>query len=150
MSRKLTDLPIGSYVARAIQFFGEHASKHGIPLSALANFAAPVALLAALAIGGVAIAENYHSNPWLLSWIPPTCCVTNDCCWEVSEREVRPVSADSWEVLATGQVLARSAWSPDGKFYRCACDLADGKWIRHQGANTRCLFVPLRSAALKH
>lgn len=145
MSRKLTDF--GSRALRAIKF---SAGEPGALLSAVANFGAPLVLLTALAIGGAAIAENYHSNPWLLSWIPPTCCVTNDCCWEVSEREVRPVSADSWEVLATGQVLARSAWSPDGRFYRCACDLADGKWIRHQGANTRCLFVPLRSAALKH
>jgi hypothetical protein len=105
-----------------------------------------IAVVLTLFIGGTAIAESYHSNPWLLTWIPPTCCVTNDCCWEVSERELRPVQGDRWEVLATGQVLPRSAWSPDGRFYRCACDLAEGKWIKHQGANTRCLFVPLRSA----
>jgi len=103
--------------------------------------------LVALLVAGAAIAEGFHSNPWLLSWIPPTCCVTNDCCWEITESEVRPVSGDSWEVLSTGQVLPRSAWSPDGRFYRCACDLAAGKWIKHQGANTRCLFVPMRSVA---
>lgn len=150
MSRKLTDVTSVSRTLRAIKSAGSRASDHGGLLSILANFGAACVLLAALALGGGAIAENYHSNPWLLSWIPPTCCVTNDCCWEVSEREVRPVSADSWEILATGQVLPRSAWSPDGRFYRCACDLADGKWIKHQGANTRCLFVPLRSAGLKH
>jgi len=97
-------------------------------------------------IAGGAIAEGYHSNPWLLTWIPVPCCVTNDCCWQISESEVRPVSGDQWEILATGQVQQRTGWSPDGKFYRCACDFAEGHWIKHQGAHTRCLFVPLRSA----
>ena len=139
MSRKLTDFTV---VARVL-----HAIKSAAHSAGFANLGTALAVLVALVIAGAAIAEGYHSNPWLLSWIPPTCCVTNDCCWEVSEREVRPVASDSWEILATGQVLARSAWSPDGRFYRCACDLNEGKWIRHQGANTRCLFVPLRSAA---
>lgn len=113
----------------------------------IAMLGAAFAALIALLVAGAAIAEGFHSNPWLLSWISPTCCVTNDCCWEITESEVRPVSGDSWEVLSTGQVLPRSAWSPDGRFYRCACDLAEGKWIKHQGANTRCLFVPMRSVA---
>jgi hypothetical protein len=95
---------------------------------------------------GVALAQNFHSNPWLLSWIPHTCCVTNDCCWEISESEVRPLPDDRWEVVSTGQMQKRTAWSPDGRFYRCACDYANGHWVRHQGAVTRCLFVPLRSA----
>jgi hypothetical protein len=106
-------------------------------------------LLAATAIAGVAVARDYHSNPWLLSWIPATCCVTNDCCWEISEREVRPLPDDEWQVVSTGQVRKRTDWSPDGKFYRCACDYdqASKHWIKHQGANTRCLFVPMRAAA---
>jgi hypothetical protein len=102
---------------------------------------------AAVILGGVAVAGEYHSNPWLLSWIPATCCVTNDCCWEVSERELTALPDDQWEVKSTGQVRKRTAWSPDGKFYRCACDYdnVDKHWIKHQGANTRCLFVPMRS-----
>lgn len=93
-------------------------------------------------------ADEYHSNPWLLSWIPASCCVTNDCCWEVSERELRPMPNDQWQVVSTGQIRQRTDWSPDGRFYRCACDYdsSAGKWIRHQGANTRCIFVPMRSA----
>jgi hypothetical protein len=104
----------------------------------------------ALAVAaGVALAGEYHSNPWLLSWIPATCCVTNDCCWEVSERELRSLPDDEWEVRSTGQVRKRTGWSPDGKFYRCACDYdnVDKHWVKHQGANTRCIFVPMRSAA---
>ncbi len=106
-----------------------------------------LACLIGLAVAGVAVAENYHSNPWLLSWIPAACCVTNDCCWEVQESELRPLPGDRWEVISTGQVRRRTDWSPDGKFYRCACDYTGTTWIKHQGANTRCLFVPLRSAS---
>jgi hypothetical protein len=99
---------------------------------------------AALLRFATAAAENGHSNPWLLSWIPAYCCVTNDCCWEISGHDLAPLADDKWQVRATGQVRERTNWSPDGRWYRCACDYsnADGKWIRHDGANTRCLFVP--------
>lgn len=105
---------------------------------------------AVLAIASVALAGEYHSNPWLLSWIPATCCVTNDCCWQVTESELKSLPDDNWEVISTGQVRKRTDYSPDGKFYRCACDFdaASRHWIRHQGANTRCIFVPMRTAGL--
>ncbi len=103
-----------------------------------------------LAIASVALAGEYHSNPWLLSWIPATCCVTNDCCWQVTESELKSLPDDNWEVMSTGQVRKRTDWSPDGKFYRCACDFDSESrhWIKHQGANTRCIFVPMRTAGL--
>lgn len=105
-------------------------------------------LLFLLGLYGFARAEQkpYHSAPHLLDWIPATCCVTNDCCWEISEREVRALPDDEWEIRSTGQVRKRTAYSPDGKFYRCACDYdnAGKHWVRHQGANTRCIFVPPR------
>lgn len=105
---------------------------------------------AVLAIASVALAGEYHSNPWLLSWIPATCCVTNDCCWQVTESELKSLPDDNWEVISTGQVRKRTDYSPDGKFYRCACDFdaASRHWIKHQGANTRCIFVPMRTAGL--
>jgi hypothetical protein len=120
-------------------------------LRPLLNLGLVLAAFIAMATMGTAFAQTYeghHSNPWLLSWIPASCCVTNDCCWEVSERELHPMANDSWQVMATSQVVKRTGWTPDGKFYRCACDLAEGKWVKHQGANTRCVFVPLRSAGL--
>jgi hypothetical protein len=106
--------------------------------------------IAGLVIVSAALAGEYHSNPWLLSWIPATCCVTNDCCWQVAEQELRPLPDDNWEVLSTGQVRKRTDYSPDGKFYRCACDYdhESRHWVRHQGANTRCVFVPMRTAGL--
>lgn len=111
----------------------------------------PIAFVIAvwLAIGFARGEEQHHSNPWLLSWIPATCCVTNDCCWEVSERELRSLPDDEWEVKSTGQVRKRTGWSPDGKFYRCACDYdnVDKHGVKHQGANTRCIFVPMRAVS---
>jgi hypothetical protein len=114
----------------------------------VAVFIAVMAALVGIAImDGVIADDEYHSNPWLLSWIPATCCVTNDCCWEISERELTPLPDDNWEVKSTGQVRKRTGWSPDGKFYRCACDYdnVEKVWVKHQGANTRCLFVPMRA-----
>jgi len=100
-----------------------------------------------LCLGVVAAAEDSHSNPWLLSWIPAYCCVTNDCCWEIAANELESLPEDQWKVKTTGQVRPRTNWSPDGKWYRCACDYdsGTGKWIRHQGANTRCLFTPMQA-----
>jgi len=91
---------------------------------------------------------NSHHTPhhtWLLSWIPHSCCVTNDCCHEVPERDVTSLPNDNWKINVTGQVLRRTANSPDGKYYRCYCDYdpAAGKWVVHPTANTRCIFPPL-------
>lgn len=88
------------------------------------------------------------TQEYLLSWIPSRCCVTNQCCWQISERELDPLPDDRWRVRSTGQELPRTDYSPDGRFYRCACDQdkTTFNWVRHQGAHTRCLFVPMRSA----
>ncbi|MCC6946592.1 MAG: hypothetical protein IT539_02395 [Bradyrhizobiaceae bacterium] len=142
MSHKLTDFDVRRTLARRLSrlpFF------RFLPRTETLAAAAGVGV--ALLVAGAAVAEGYHSNPWLLSWIPVPCCVTNDCCWQITENEVRPIDGQRWEILATGQIQPRTGWSPDGNFYRCACDFAEGHWIKHQGAHTRCLFVPLRSAS---
>jgi hypothetical protein len=91
----------------------------------------------------------------LSDWIPAKCCITHNCithncCWEIPETELQSLPDDQWRVRSTGQVLKRMDWSPDGRFYRCACDydLDSRQWIRHQGAFTRCIFVPQRSSQL--
>jgi hypothetical protein len=54
-------------------------------------------------------------------------------------------------VRATGQVRERTNYSPDDRWYRCACDYDNttGKWHRHDGANTRCLFTPRQFSFLR-
>jgi hypothetical protein len=148
MSHLLTNCNASPIFSASEQTLLPEAATEG-PRRRTALVAVAFAVMAALAVAGVAIAGEYHSNPWLLSWIPATCCVTNDCCWEVSERELKALPDDEWEVRSTGQIRKRTGWSPDGKFYRCACDYdnVDKHWVKHQGANTRCLFVPMRSAA---
>lgn len=103
--------------------------------------------IAIVALTTLAFAEGQHSNPWLLSWIPAYCCVTNDCCWEIHEDDLNSLPDDKWQVKATGQIKQRTNWSPDGKWYRCACDyqVDKGTWLRHIGAYTRCIFVPQMS-----
>jgi hypothetical protein len=153
MSHLLTTLEGTSYVREATSKAPRRGVVSGLrrmsAVQALAMLA--IAAVAGLAVVGVTVANEYHSNPWLLSWIPAYCCVTNDCCWEVAEKDLGSLPDDKWQVKATGQVRERTNWSPDGKFYRCACDYDSGAgvWIRHIGANTRCLFVPMRSASLK-
>lgn len=82
-----------------------------------------------------------------------SCCWSNNCCFPVSPTELTQLGDGSWKVNATGQILppatvrsdlGLTTFSPDGGYYRCACDPVDGKWIVHEKANTRCLAVPLQ------
>lgn len=95
-------------------------------------------------------AQTRDDLEWMKTWIPKDCCSSNHCCWQIQESELTPLPGDKWQVNATGQIVPRRDWSPDGKFYRCACDQdgVGGPWIKHQGANTRCLFIPMRSAGM--
>jgi len=73
-------------------------------------------------------------------WIPQFCCRTNNCCRKVHESALIQLPGGEVRVVATGQVLPRTGWSQDGQTWRCTCDLIDGKWVVHPGANTRCVF----------
>jgi hypothetical protein len=84
----------------------------------------------------------------MMAWIPPSCCVTNNCCFEVNSSELKSLDDDKWEVVATGQVLKRTDWSQSGRYVRCACDMVDGHWKVHRNARTRCVFPVLQSAKL--
>jgi hypothetical protein len=108
------------------------------------RLALPVALFtASLAIAAEPV--DLETNKWLRTWIPVHCCVTNNCCFPVKATALEPQPGDNWKVLATGQVLARTNWSPDGKYWRCACDNIGGKWVVHEQANTRCIFPAMQS-----
>lgn len=90
-------------------------------------------------------AHAAEDQDYLLSFIPATCCVTNECCWTISEKEVIELPDNKVQIKSTGQIVEAKR-SPDDKYYRCACDYDhEAKhWNKHQGANTRCLFVPNR------
>lgn len=75
--------------------------------------------------------------------ISSSCCCTNNCCQPVSSTEVEALPNDHWKILATGEELKRTGWSPDGTIIRCHCDLIDGKWTVHPMAKTRCIYIPL-------
>lgn len=98
--------------------------------------------LLALALAAPALAHHSELHDWLLGWIPTRCCVTNNCCWEIQLSDIEPVANDTYKIKASGQVVKRTDWSPDGRLYRCACELVEGVWTVFPTANTRCLFIP--------
>ena len=104
-------------------------------------------LIAVLGAAFATAAQPQDENDWLRKWIPVHCCVTNNCCFEIKSNEIQSLPDDKWKVLATGQVLARTNWSPDGRTWRCACDPVQGEWVVHKQANTRCIFPAMQSAS---
>jgi hypothetical protein len=62
----------------------------------------------------------------------------------VTPTDVVDLGEDKYKIRATGQVIKRRKYSPDGEYYRCACDHIAGKWTVHPKANTRCLVVPFQ------
>src|SRR3990167_9269952 len=87
----------------------------------------------------IALPDAQTQN-WLKTWIPVACCITNNCCFRIKETDAIPLPGDAWEIVATKQQLNRTAWSPDGHYWRCACDRIEGKWVAHLNAHTRCIF----------
>jgi hypothetical protein len=101
----------------------------------------------ALAPQLAALAHHSEEHDWLLSWIPTSCCVTSDCCYRIEAGEIEPQPEDRWKIRATGQVLKRTDWSPDGRTYRCACVLQEGKYVQDRSAHTYCIFPAMQSVA---
>lgn len=85
--------------------------------------------------------EEYKA---IQSWISPTCCWTNRCCFKVAASAISAIPSvpfkDEWRVEATGQILKRTGWSRDGQTWRCTCDPVGSTWVAHVKANTRCIF----------
>jgi hypothetical protein len=116
------------------------------------------------AVASKAAAQDYagpqHPSPimpdrlayysFYASFVPTECCFTSTCCWEIGEDEVEDLGNNRYRIVATGQVVVRRGYSPDGAFHRCACDPVVGqtinafpqRWLIHVQANTRCLFTP--------
>lgn len=106
-------------------------------------------VLAATAIGPIAAPGRAQEQPspaenaWLRTWIHPSCCVTNNCCFRVAESELTPLPDERWRIHASGEVVRRTDYSQDGGYWRCACDNVEGKWVVHPRARTRCIFTPM-------
>jgi hypothetical protein len=108
-------------------------------LFGVAILAAP--FLTVCAFGADPPAEFYSS------FMPMTCCFTNSCCYPIEPHEVVDLGDGYYRVVASGQVVRRSGFSPDGRYHRCACDeIGRGRWRVHPQANTRCLYVPHNSS----
>lgn len=78
------------------------------------------------------------------SFLPPTCCWTNGCCRRAKANEIEALddTMTRYRVVASGQVIERSAWSPDGALHICQCDWDGGGWKTGPATNARCLAVP--------
>jgi len=76
------------------------------------------------------------------TWIPQTCCRTNNCCRKVVESALIQLRNNQVQVATTGQILPRTGWSQDKNTWRCTCDWNDAtkQWLVHPNANTRCVF----------
>lgn len=74
------------------------------------------------------------------TWIPQSCCWTQNCCKKVHASALIPLSRDDYRVAATGQVISRRDWSKDGQTWRCTCDFIDGLWVVSVTARTHCIF----------
>jgi hypothetical protein len=112
-------------------------------LAMSATIALAFAFLVLFSLSTALRARGDDLQAWLLSWIPPSCCVTNQCCFQVKSTDVRSMPGDQWLILASGQTIRRSGWSPDGNYWRCACEQQSGRWVIFPAAWTRCLFVPM-------
>lgn len=105
------------------------------------RIAALFAAIAAVVACGIVLSRASDDN--CRGFIAISCCCSNACCFPVEPGTVEHLGGDQYRVVASGQVVARTAWSPDGGFYRCACDFIDGRWTIHPTAYTRCIYPPM-------
>jgi hypothetical protein len=75
-------------------------------------------------------------------FIDTKCCCTKSCCFQIRSTDILPQPNDHYLILATGQLIKRTGWSPDGTIMRCACKYVDGQWVQDVKENTLCLYVP--------
>jgi hypothetical protein len=115
-------------------------------LAAMVTGALALVALVTVTITAAQSADGY--SDFFENFLPKECCWTNRCCFRIDRSDVVDLGEDKFRVQATGQVVRRKAYSPDGEYYRCACDyehrIGGGKYVVHPKANTRCLAVPFQ------
>ena len=97
-------------------------------------------------VGGAVLAQGWRDFPNCVRYgvTNTNCCCTNNCCSAIQPSDIRHVEGDKYEILASGQVIARTDWSATGEIVRCACDPAGtGGWVKRDKSHTHCLFIPL-------
>lgn len=123
-----------------------------LPVLVLAVLAYKLRLLVFIAAGLLAVAAYAMAEDLIeptpqeaadiATWIPKSCCRTNNCCRKVHEGALIQLPKNEVRVVTTGQVLPRTGWSQDRNTWRCTCDWNDTtkQWDVHPHANTRCVF----------
>jgi hypothetical protein len=118
-------------------------------LGAIAAYALLVGILFSPVLG-----DDYDA--FYRSFVPVECCFTSRCCFEISEDDVddlgygstehgitkQKITGHLYRIKASGQIVARTGFSPDGKTHRCSCEHDGNSWVKFPTANTRCLFTP--------
>lgn len=75
--------------------------------------------------------------------IATSCCCTANCCSEARAGEFAHLGGKTYRVIATGQEVERTGWSPDGRTIKCACDLIGATYTKHPRAKVHCFFPPM-------
>lgn len=78
---------------------------------------------------------------YLATWIPGYCCVTSNCCFEIFSNHLVDLGDMKHKIIASGQEIVAN-YSPDGKYWRCACEQVNGIYTKFLEAKTYCLFIP--------
>lgn len=98
-----------------------------------------------LILGSVVLGDDLKD--YLSTFMSKNCCFTNNCCFPISHSDVVDLGNNRFKIVASGQEVNATGFSPDGKYWRCACDLdMNGGWKVHLKANTRCLYIPFQGS----
>lgn len=88
------------------------------------------------------IIEANELKEHLKTFIDLNCCYTNNCCFPISAKDVTDLGNGKYIINITGQEIIRKGYSPDGQYWRCACEHINGNWTVFKEAFTRCLYTP--------
>jgi hypothetical protein len=134
----------GSRIAKELKTprrsFASLVGKACLLLLLVALYLAVAFVISALVVPVKARAQEDNCQGGAIS---TNCCCTNNCCRSIPSTDIVPVGPDEYLIVASGQTIKRTGWSPDGTIIRCACDKIDGKWIVYPKAHTRCLYLPM-------
>lgn len=89
------------------------------------------------------ITEANELKEHLSTFIAHNCCYTNNCCFLITEKDLTDLGNGKYKINITGQEIFRTGFSPDGQYWRCACEHIGNQWVVFKEAATRCLYTPI-------